>query len=158
MAVASGRIAAPPAAFASGSRWRSRPAQVGAVLALMLVGYFLLKGEYPWPTSLTWQELPAKLDDLQSWLLDGFRSLAEWLVTALDNMLLWLTWVGTIASGTLIVLRFGGWRAALITFLAFVSFAVMGLWEESMQTLALMSAAVMLSLAVGIPFGILAGR
>ena len=173
MAVASGRIAAPPAAFASGSRWRSRPAQVGAVLALMLVGYFLLKGEYPWPTSLTWQELPAKLDDLQSWLLDertaenpnvifaildGFRSLAEWLVTALDNMLLWLTWVGTIASGTLIVLRFGGWRAALITFFAFVSFAVMGLWEESMQTLALMSAAVMLSLAVGIPFGILAGR
>ena len=173
MAVASGRIAAPPAAFASGSRWRSRPAQVGAVVALMLVGYFLLKGEYPWPASLTWQELPAKLDDLQGWLLDertaenpnvifaildGFRSLADWLVTALDNTLLWLTWVGTIATGTLIVLRFGGWRAALITFLAFVSFAVMGLWEESMQTLALMSAAVLLSLAVGIPFGVIAGR
>ena len=32
VAVASGRIAAPPAAFASGSRWRSRPAQVGAIV------------------------------------------------------------------------------------------------------------------------------
>ena len=33
----------------------------------------------------------------------------------------------------------------------------MGLWEESMQTLALMSAAVLLSLAVGMPIGVLAG-
>ena len=41
---------------------------------------------------------------------------------------------------------------------AFVSFALMGLWEESIQTLALMLAAVLLSLAIGIPIGILAGR
>ena len=58
----------------------------------------------------------------------------------------------------LIVLRFGGRRAALIMFAAFASFALMGLWEESMQTLALMSAAVMLCLAIGIPIGIFAGR
>ncbi len=173
MAVASGRIAAPPAAFAAGSRWRSRPAQVGAVVGLMIAAYFLLKGEFPWPTSLTWQELPAKLDDAQGWLLDertaedpnvifaildGFRALADWLVTALTDMLLWLTWVGCIAAGTLIVWRFGGRRAALITFAAFASFALMGLWEESMQTLALMSAAVILCLAIGIPIGIFAGR
>ena len=139
----------------------------------MLVGYFLLGGEFDWPTSLTWQELPSKLDDAQVWLLDqrtaenpnvifaildGFRAFAEWLVDAINNMLLWLTWVGTIAASVLIVLRFGGWRAALIVFFAFVSFAVMGLWEESIQTLALMSAAVLLSLAVGIPFGVIAGR
>ena len=40
---------------------------------------------------------------------------------------------------------------------AFVSFAALGLWVESMQTLALMLAAVGLSLLVGIPLGILAG-
>ena len=44
VAVASGRIAA-PAAFAPASRWRSRPAQVGAIVALWLVAYFLLKGD-----------------------------------------------------------------------------------------------------------------
>ena len=43
-------------------------------------------------------------------------------------------------------------------FAAFVSFALMGLWEESIQTLALMSAAVLLCLAIGIPIGIFAGR
>jgi glycine betaine/proline transport system permease protein len=41
---------------------------------------------------------------------------------------------------------------------AFAAFALMGLWEESMQTLALVLAAVLLSLLVGVPFGVLAGR
>ncbi|MEA2331689.1 MAG: glycine betaine/proline transport system permease protein [Thermoleophilaceae bacterium] len=139
----------------------------------MLAGYFLLRNEFAWPASLTWEELPSRLDSAQGWLLDqrtaenpnvifalldGFRALAEWLVTALNDILLWLTWVGTIAASVLIVLRFGGWRAALIVFAAFVSFALMGLWEQSIQTLALMSAAVLLSLAIGIPLGVIAGR
>ena len=69
-----------------------------------------------------------------------------------------MTWVGTLAAAVLIVLRFGGWRAALIVLAAFASFALMGLWEESVQTLALMLAAVLLSLGIGMPLGVLAGR
>jgi glycine betaine/proline transport system permease protein len=172
VAVASGRIAA-PAAFAPSSRWRGKPAQVALILGLWLVAYFLLKGDFDWPTSLTWQELPRKLDNAQNWLLEqrtadnpnpifavleGFRSLCEWLVTAFIDIFEWLTWVGTIAASVLIVWRFGGWRAALIVFGAFVSFALMGLWEESIQTLGLMLAAVLISLAIGIPIGVLAGR
>jgi glycine betaine/proline transport system permease protein len=172
VAVASGRLAA-PAAFVPASRWRGRPSRVGAIAGLMLVAYFLLKGEFDWPASLTWQELPSRLDSAQGWLLDqrtaadpnpvfavleGFRSLCEWLVTAFIDVFEWLTWIGTIAASVLLVWRFGGWRAALVVFGAFVSFALMGLWEESIQTLGLMLAAVLLSLAVGIPLGILAGR
>ena len=44
------------------------------------------------------------------------------------------------------VLRFGGVRAAVIIASAFASFALLGLWEASMETLALMLAAVGLSL------------
>ena len=142
-------------------------------MGLWLVAYFLLKGDFDWPSSLTWKQLPGKLDDAQDWLLEqrtadnpnplfavleGFRSLCEWLVTAAIDLLEWLTWVGTIVASVLIVLRFGGWRPALIVFGAFVSFALMGLWEESIQTLGLMFAAVLLSLAIGIPLGVLAGR
>ena len=146
---------------------------LGAIVLLMLVGFALLRNELPWPAALTWQALPERLDDFQGWLLDertaenpsivfaifdGFRALAEWLVTALNDVLLWLTWPGLLAGAVLIVLRFGGWRAALVTAAAFVSFAVTGLWEESIQTLALMTAAVVLSLAIGVPLGVLAGR
>ncbi|HEX2414531.1 MAG TPA: ABC transporter permease subunit [Thermoleophilaceae bacterium] len=147
--------------------------QVAAILALMLIAFVALRDDFPWPASLTWQELPERLDSAQTWLLeertadnpnvifaifDGFRALAEWLVTAINDVLLWLTWVGAIAAAVLVVLRFGGWRPALIVGGALVSFALMGLWEESIQTLALMSAAVVLSLAVGVPLGVIAGR
>ena len=46
----------------------------------------------------------------------------------------------------------------MIVLAAFASFALLGLWEASMETLALMLAAVGLSLLVGIPLGIVAGR
>ncbi len=172
MAVASGRFAA-PAIPAPSSRWRGRPAQVAGVVGLMLLAFAFLRGEAPWPSSLIWSELPAKLDSAQSWLLeertaedpnfifailDGFRAFADWLVTTANDAMLWITWVGTLAASVLIVLRFGGWRAALIVFAAFASFALMGLWEESVQTLALMFAAVLLSLGIGMPLGVAAGR
>ena len=145
---------------------------MGGIVALMIVAFFLLRNDFAWPASLTWAELPERLDTAQEWLLeqrtaaenpffailDGFRAFADWLVTALLDFFTWLTWVGTIAAGTILVWRYGGWRAALIVLGAFVSFALMGLWEESIQTLALMTAAVLLSLAVGVPIGIYAGR
>jgi glycine betaine/proline transport system permease protein len=172
VAVASGRIAA-PAIPGPASHWRGRPAQVVGVVALMLLAFALLRGEAPWPGSLTWKGLPERLDSAQTWLLeqrtaedrnfvfaifDGFRAFADWLVTTIDDALLWMTWIGTAAAAILIVLRFGGWRAALVVFGAFVSFALMGLWESSVQTLALMLAAVLLSLLIGMPLGVLAGR
>jgi glycine betaine/proline transport system permease protein len=172
VAVASGRIAA-PAISAPSSRWRGRPAQVGLVALLMLAAFAIWRDEFPWPSSLTWSALPERLDDLQGWLLDqrtaedpnvifaifdGFRALADWLVTALTDALEWLTWVGTAAAGTLLVWRFGGWRAALVVLAAFACFALMGLWEQSIQTLALMLAAVALSLIIGMPIGVWAGR
>jgi glycine betaine/proline transport system permease protein len=171
MAVASGRIRA-PAFAAPTSRFRGRGAQALGILALLILGYILFKNEYSWPASLTWDELPRKLDNAQTWLLDqrtegsnpffalldGFRAFCDWLVTALLDFFEWLTWVGMLIGSTLIVLRFGGVRAGLITFFAFVSFAVLGLWEESIQTLALMTAAVTISILIGVPIGIVAGR
>ena len=141
MAVASRRLPV-PAALAPSARWRGRPAQVAGIVVLMLIGFVVFRDEFGWPVSLTWVELPERLDSAQTWLLDERTAESP----------------NIIFAGVLIVLRFGGWRAALIVLVAFVSFALMGLWEESMQTLALMSAAVLLSLLVGVPFGVIAGR
>ena len=152
--------------------WRGKLVQVGAIVALMYVAYRSWTLEYPWPDSLRWDALPVHFDDFQTWLLDqrnaanpsfvfavfdGFATFVDDLVEWFNRLLFWLTWVGTTAAGTLVALRFGGWRAAAWIAGAFVSFALLGLWEASMQTLALMLAAVGLSLLVGIPLGILAG-
>ncbi|MEX0851567.1 MAG: ABC transporter permease subunit [Gaiellaceae bacterium] len=153
--------------------WKGRIVQVAAIVGLMFLAYRAWRLEYPWPSSLVWNSLPARLDDFQIWLLDqrtaedksvvfalfdGFRVFVDNLVAWLNELFLDLTWVGTTVAGALIVLRFGGWRAALWVLGAFASFALMGLWEESIQTLALMLVAVALSLLVGMPLGVIAGR
>jgi glycine betaine/proline transport system permease protein len=153
--------------------WRGKPVQVTLVAAGMWLAYRAFRLEYPWPAGLAWNNLQFELDEFQVWLIeqrsaedkslvfaifDGFRVFVDNLVAWLEDALLWLTWVGTTALGTLVVWRFGGLRAAAITLVAFATFAVTGLWEASMQTLALMLAAVSLSLLIGIPLGIAAGR
>jgi glycine betaine/proline transport system permease protein len=153
--------------------WRSRLGRVAAIVAAMLAVFLALRQDFPWPASLAWNTLGGELDDFQRWLIgqrsaddqsilfavfDGFRIFVDDLVGWLNELLLEMTWVGTAAAAVLIVLRFGGWRAALVILAAFASFALMGLWEESVQTLALMLTAVALSLLVGMPLGVLAGR
>jgi glycine betaine/proline transport system permease protein len=163
------RVAAPaPRAW-----WRGRYGGVVAVAFAMLVAFLVWKNELGFSSALTWNSLPGYLDRFQVWLSNN-RNLPHpnfvfvafnGLATFLDDITSWLatmfhdlTWTGTTALGSLIVLRFGGPRAALGVLLAFGSFALMGLWEESVQTFALMFSAVGLSLVVGIPLGIWAGR
>jgi glycine betaine/proline transport system permease protein len=171
MSVVAERVAAAPA-VAHRPWWRGKLVRVAAIVALMYLAYRLWELEYPWPVALEWNALPGHLDDFQTWLLDernaespsfvfaifdGFATFVDDLVGWFDRLLLWLTWVGTALAGILVAVRFGGWRAGAWAAGAFAAFAVMGLWEESMQTLALMLAAVGLSLLVGIPLGIVAG-
>jgi len=153
--------------------WRGKLVQVASIVALMYVAYRIWALEYPWPNDLVWNTLSLHLDDFQIWLLtergkedqglvftvfEGFSMSIDRLVDWFTRLLLWMTWAGTTVAGVALVLRFGGLRAALLTLFAFALFALIGLWEESMQTLALMLVAVSLSLLVGIPLGIAAGR
>jgi glycine betaine/proline transport system permease protein len=111
------------------------------------------------------------LDTLYEWIVDNqnshwlflyfFNHIANFLdqlVSYLNSVLVWLSWVGVTATATLIALRWSGWRIALLVLCSFLSFGLLGVWEESMETLSLMLAAVLVSLAVGIPAGVLAGR
>ncbi|MGP3956339.1 ABC transporter permease [Nonomuraea sp. 3N208] len=68
-----------------------------------------------------------------------------------------LGWLGVTGLATAIALLYGNRKAALLTAAGLVSFGLLGLWQESMDTLALTLTAVVLSLAVGIPLGIWAG-
>ncbi|MGL6279858.1 MAG: ABC transporter permease subunit, partial [Gaiella sp.] len=153
--------------------WRSRLLWVGLIVAGMWIVYKVFEGEYPWPDALAWNSLSGELDEFQTWLIeqrnaedpgfvfalfDAFRALLDDLVEWIDRFFLWLTWPGVTAAGTLLVWRLGGVRAAAITLLAFATYALSGLWGESMETFALMIVAVGLSLLIGVPLGIAAGR
>src|SRR3954453_2619259 len=153
--------------------WRGKSGAAALVVLAMLVAYFRWKNHWAWPAGLTWNSLAPHLDRFQIWLSDnrniphpnlpfrifnGFANFRDHLVGWLTSFFHKLTWAGTVVLGTLVVLRFGGRRAALGVLAAFASFALLGLWEESVETFSLVFAAVGLSLLVGLPVGVLAGR
>ncbi len=152
--------------------WRSRVTLTAAIVGVMLLAYFGWKSKYPFPAELTWNTLPTYLNDFQNWLVgqrnadspgivirafNGFANFLDSIVNWFTSLLGWMTWIGVTVAGVLVSLRFGGRRAGIWALAAFISFGASGLWLESMQTLALMLAAVGLSLLVGMPLGVWAG-
>ncbi|MGI8420720.1 MAG: ABC transporter permease [Gaiellaceae bacterium] len=166
---------AAPLALASAPRpwWRGRLGLAVLVVLAILVAFLGWKNKLDWSSALVWNSLSGYLDRFQLWLSDnrnvaspsvvftifnGFANFLDHLVSWGTSFFEKLTWAGTTVLGVLIVVRFGHWRAALGVLAAFASFALMGLWEQSVQTFSLMLAAVGLSLVVGLPLGVVAGR
>ena len=80
------------------------------------------------------------------------------MVGALQALLHGLTWPGVIVTAGAIGAVGGGWRLALLAVTGFASLGILGLWSESLDTIALTISAVVIALVVGVPLGILAGR
>jgi glycine betaine/proline transport system permease protein len=101
-----------------------------------------------------------------AYLIDPIRSVIDNLTTfvqglisqpAYDRPVPLIGWMGVVALATLAAYALASPRAAVLTCLGFLAFGALGLWQESMDTLALTLVAVFLSLLVGIPLGIWAG-
>jgi len=84
----------------------------------------------------------------------GIGALVDMFLAVLHG----LTWPGLTAVAAGIGLVIGGWRMAVLSAFAILSFGILGLWETSVDTLALTLASVVIALAIGIPLGVLAGR
>ncbi|MBE7472789.1 MAG: choline ABC transporter permease [Anaerolineae bacterium] len=111
------------------------------------------------------------IDALQSWIIGNratsplfvyfFDPLSDAIdigIRAIEGFLLWLPWPVLLAGIFLLGQKLGGLRLALLSLLGFLYMGLIGLWEESMQTLALMGVSVIIALLIGIPLGILAAR
>ena len=83
-----------------------------------------------------------------SWLLD-------WPMTWLKDLLHWLPWPATIAIVTVMAHAASGWRLALFSMLASLYMVVVGYWDESMNTLALVGVSVPVSVGGGFLLGLL---
>jgi glycine betaine/proline transport system permease protein len=80
------------------------------------------------------------------------------LVDGIQSTLSGLGWIGVLGVAGALATVLTGWRIALLTVAGFLSFGLLGLWQESMDTLALTLAAVLLALLIGIPLGVVAAR
>jgi glycine betaine/proline transport system permease protein len=90
--------------------------------------------------------------------LEPIRAIVAALIDVFNNIIASLGWPGIVGLAGAIGLAFSGARLALLAVLGFASLGVLGLWDESMATLGMILAAVVIALAFGLPLGILAGR
>ena len=66
-------------------------------------------------------------------------------------------WLGIVAVATWVGYAVASWRIALLVLASFLSFGVLGYWEDSLDLLIVTGMAVGISLLVGMPLAVLAG-
>lgn len=91
--------------------------------------------------------------------IDSLVSLIQAVISqpAFDRPAPILGWLGVVAVSGFIAWAFGNIRVAVLTVVGLVFLGLQGLWQQSMDTLALTLAAVLVSLLIGIPLGVWAG-
>ncbi len=86
-----------------------------------------------------------------SWLL-------AWPMDGLSDLLHWMPWPATMAVFVAMAYAARGWKLALFTVLALFYMVLIGYWDESMATLALVSVSVPLAIGIGVTLGVLGFR
>lgn len=99
------------------------------------------------------------------WVTETFEGFFDFVSTVVDAVVGVLQFVLTAPPALLTVVLLGavalfvaGWRVALFTVLGLLFVISLDLWDAAMVTLALVLAASAVSLAIGIPIGIVAAK
>ncbi|WP_316767351.1 ABC transporter permease [Streptomyces sasae] len=158
----------------------SRPMVVAAILVAWLLLFAVLRGRQ------TLTLAAADLTGLHRWLNDvndsiganrnsnpvflyffnEIRLVIDNLVTFVQSLISQPTgsrpvpqigWLGVVGIAGYVSWAVGNWRVALLAVAGFTFFGLQGLWQESMDTLALTLSAVLVALLIGIPLGVWAG-
>ncbi|MGW2746259.1 ABC transporter permease [Streptomyces sp. NPDC001450] len=169
-----------PAAPAKGARKVSRPVVIGAILVVWLVLFAVLRGKQTLSLAV------ADLTDLHRWINDfndsiganrnsnplflyffnEIRLVIDNLVTFVQHLISQpsgarpvpeIGWLGVVGLAGYVSWAVGNWKVALLAVAGFTFFGLQGLWQESMDTLALILCAVFVALLFAIPLGVWAG-
>ncbi|MEU6474512.1 ABC transporter permease subunit [Streptomyces massasporeus] len=169
-----------PPAPARRARTVSRPMIVAAILVVWLVLFAVLRGKQ------TLSLAAADLTDLHRWFNDvndsiganrnsnplflyffnEIRLVIDSLVTFVQELISQPTagrpvpqigWLGVVGIVGYVSWAVGNWRVALLAVAGFTFLGLQGLWQESMDTLALTLSAVFVALLFALPLGVWAG-
>ncbi|WP_330350794.1 ABC transporter permease [Streptomyces sp. NBC_00582] len=171
---------AAPAEPVNPARKISRPMAVGAILVVWLLLFAVLRGKQ------TLSLAAADLTDLHRWFNDvndsiganrnsnplflyffnEIRLVIDNLVTFIQDLVSQpsgtrpvpqIGWLGVVGIAGYVSWAVGNWRVALLAVAGFTFMGLQGLWQESMDTLALTLSAVLVALLLAIPLGVWAG-
>jgi glycine betaine/proline transport system permease protein len=131
---------------------------VGLQLAFSWVGDFpaLLDDTFSDPIDDfgRWQQSARKTNFMFTGFFTPLSEAVGWALDSVESFLLWMPWFVLPIAVFLVVARSTGWKVALIPALAMVYPGLFGLWDVTIDTLALMTIAVFISVLIGVPLGI----
>jgi glycine betaine/proline transport system permease protein len=78
----------------------------------------------------------------------------EALLDATGAALEWLPWYVPALAAYLVLARVGRWMQGAVAAVAVLYPGVVGLWQQNLETIALMAVSVAISVAIGVPLGI----
>ena len=129
-------------------------------IAIILLGVAfsdLRSGIYQFPIA-DWANVA--IDWLVKTLSPVFTIIKNITAIILNNLavfLRWLPWWSVLALVTMVAYLIAGRRIAIFSAAGLYLIGIFGLWELSMETLALVATAVVISAGIGIPLGVLCG-
>lgn len=144
-------------------------AGAGLIIAILLIHHQMVSfGSFPDSWDL---HLRDPIDAFETWAIRNrsshplftlffvpFSRAIDFSLRRAESFLLWLPWPVIVVGVFLLAQKMADLRVALLSAMALLFMGLVGLWDESMQTLALMVVAVAISLVIGIPLGIVAAR
>jgi len=99
------------------------------------------------------------------WVVDQYRPFFQTIKWPIDQVLGGFAWLFNAVPPTPMILLLGliawqiaSWRLALGVVCSLVFIGLIGAWPDAMTTLSIVFAALILCIAAGVPFGILAAR
>lgn len=105
------------------------------------------------------------VDWLVRFMTDNFSTLFDSIKTVVELILLNIHWFFQIVPWPVMLIALTGVaflvsekRVAVMTFICLFLLGALGLWKDGMATLALVAAAVFISVLIGLPMGILSAR
>ncbi len=149
-------------------RFRIRPIWIGLIVGVILLQLFARSDSFPalWDTTASgpvdqfaaWARANRQIHPLFTGFFIPISTSVEWGLTTIESFLKWIPWFVLPLTVFLVIFRTGDLKTAIIATTAMIYPGLIGLWENTMETLSLMTIAVLISLAIGIPLGVWAAR
>ena len=93
-----------------------------------------------------------------AWLFNGLSTAVTYALVNIEKVLKWAPWPVIVVGLALLSFAVGRWRLLVFTALALLFIGFMDLWENTMDTIALMVVAVAVAVSIGLPLGVAGAR
>ncbi len=93
-----------------------------------------------------------------AWLFGGYKAAVDYAQRYIGRALKWLPWPAVMVGLALLSFGVGRWGLMAFTTLALLFIGFMDLWENTMDTVALMVVAVAIAVSIGLTLGVVGAR